>query len=158
MKINDAPLVAAATGGMKIPTGEVGDKAVTVDQIKDYVVPPTGGTWVPVVTNIANVAVAAAFSGIYSRIGTIITATVVGNIDPTTVNIVTRFRFSLPVASDFAATTDCIGVSAEGNVVNTPGNPGNVSADTVNNEAEVVYVCADNTNHSITITFQYRVL
>lgn len=40
-KISDASLVAAATGLMKIPTGEVGDLAVNINQIRTYVLATT---------------------------------------------------------------------------------------------------------------------
>lgn len=44
MKINLAGLVAAITGGMRFPTGEVGDLAATAQQIKDFVLPPISTT------------------------------------------------------------------------------------------------------------------
>lgn len=36
-KISDASLVSSVTGNEKLPTGEPGDKAISVDQIKDFV-------------------------------------------------------------------------------------------------------------------------
>jgi len=36
-KISDASLVSTVDGTEQMPTGEVGDKAISVDQIKDYV-------------------------------------------------------------------------------------------------------------------------
>lgn len=39
MKISLASLIATVTGSEKIPTGEVGDKAITVNQIKTFVSP-----------------------------------------------------------------------------------------------------------------------
>jgi hypothetical protein len=49
-KISAASLVGAATGTMQMPTGEVGDLAISVDQIKDFsltTVPPLGVVYLP---------------------------------------------------------------------------------------------------------------
>lgn len=42
-KISDASLVAAPTGTMQMPTGEVGDLAINVEQIKTYIFTGSGG-------------------------------------------------------------------------------------------------------------------
>lgn len=58
MKISLADLVSAVTGGIKLPTGESGDLAISVDQIKAYVSPADASTIdlsaTPVVLNMNN--------------------------------------------------------------------------------------------------------
>lgn len=67
------------------------------------------GTWTPTATIVTNLDSVTPSESFYARIGDRVFWTVTGAMDPTTASPV-NFRLSLPVASNFAATTDAQGV------------------------------------------------
>lgn len=67
------------------------------------------GTWTPTITNVANVAASSLASGIYQRVGNVVTFSGRVNIDPVATGV-TDFYLSLPIASNFTSSTQATGV------------------------------------------------
>ena len=67
------------------------------------------GTFTPTISGLINNISVTALSGIYSRVGNVVTASVI--VDATFDTLATQgaFQFSLPIASNFAVDSDCIG-------------------------------------------------
>lgn len=87
-----------------------------------------GGTWTPTYANVANVAAFTHNKAYYIRVGNYVHGTVMVNINPTAAApTATAFTMTLPVSSNFTATTDVIGTAVR--------DPGGTTAD----EAGVVY-------------------
>jgi hypothetical protein len=69
----------------------------------------SSGTWTPTISGLINNISVTALSGIYSRVGNVVTASVI--VDATFDTLATQgaFEFSLPIASNFAVDSNCIG-------------------------------------------------
>ena len=121
----------------------------------------TGGnvyssTYSPTVTNVSDFASGVATTATYVRIGDRVTvsAKVTGD---SLFNGLIRFRLSIPIASDFVATENCIGVAngLSGQVC----APGVVSADTTNNNAQISFQnAAGAVSWTVSADFSYRVI
>jgi hypothetical protein len=116
------------------------------------------GRWTPTLTNVTNVAASTAFSGIYSRLGNVVTYTTRVNADPTAAGYC-ELRFTPPIPSDFTSLTDgggtlCMtGVSGAATTVDT----GTVEADTTNDALVIKWICTDTANRAFWVTGSYEV-
>lgn len=115
----------------------------------------TSGTYTPTLTNVANLGASTAYPCLYSRIGTIVTVSGVVDIDPTAGATITQLGISLPIASNFAATTDLSGTAC---AVAVATESGSVFADTTNDRANLHIIVASTANHAVTFTLQYKIL
>lgn len=113
----------------------------------------TSGTWAPTLTNVANTATLLAEGGIYTRIGNIVTASVMITCTPTGLGG-NEVGFTLPVASNFSATYELIGV---GNP-SPAGDNAAIAADTTNDRARLIFAATSGTARSYRINFQYQVI
>lgn len=118
------------------------------------------GTYTPIITNVANVAVSVARVCQFLRVGSVVTVSGQCNIDSTTISTTTRFRLSLPIASAFATAFQCGGsavhmeASGAGTMVGWT-----IEADAVNDEA--AFRCTNNptdTDTVLTFSFSYLVV
>jgi hypothetical protein len=112
------------------------------------------GTYTPTLTNVTNVASSTASVCQYMRVGSVVTVAGVVTIDPTATGA-TELGMALPIASDFAAVSQCGGTFS--NQV-TSGNVGSINADTSNNRAKFLMNAVDATSKVYTFTFTYLIV
>ena len=111
------------------------------------------GTYTPTLTNVTNIADSGATVCQYMRIGNTVTVSGRLTADPTTTGAC-EIGITLPVASDFAGTTQCCGTGFA-NV----GNYGTaIIADITNNRASMQWVAVDVANRNIAFSFTYLVV
>ncbi|HYD02006.1 MAG TPA: hypothetical protein VEB22_12330 [Phycisphaerales bacterium] len=72
------------------------------------------GTYTPTLTNSTNVASSTAYPAVYMRVGNVVTVAGACDIDPTAGATLTTLQISLPIASNFTASTQCHGVASCG--------------------------------------------
>jgi len=114
------------------------------------------GDWTPTLTNGANVAASTPHTGRYIRVGNTIMASCVVEIDATAAgDTATTIDFSLPVASDFAATDELNGILRSQVSALTFGL---VTADITNNRATVTYASKTTVNAAFQIDIMYEVI
>lgn len=117
------------------------------------------GTYTPTLTNVANVDASTAFPSRWSRIGNQVAVTGIVNIDPTTSEVYTDIRMTLPIASDFTELYDCTGTAAS--AASSGESPKmqsvGIIAGTANNEAWFRFVTAITTNTGFSFHFTYTV-
>jgi hypothetical protein len=111
----------------------------------------TGTTYTPTLTNGANVAASTPAKCIYARVGSAVMVQGVLNVDPTAAaSATTVIGVSLPIASNFASSTDLSGT------INTGGfatSDAGISADIANDRATIVF--ASNTTSAFDLRFQF---
>lgn len=75
--------------------------------------PVSTGTYTPTITSVANLDSTPTVAGTatWVKVGNTVQVAVAFEIDPTTTATVTQFRFSLPFASNFAASGDVVGAT-----------------------------------------------
>jgi hypothetical protein len=112
-------------------------------------------TWAPTVNNVANVTGTATASACkYIRVGNRVHVSgILSGFSITVADTLTRIRLSLPVTSDFAASTDASGVCSHSQSVTT----GYVIADASNNNIEINFFGRASTT-SIAFTAIYDVI
>ena len=114
------------------------------------------GTYTPTLTNVANLdAVTLGGDFNYVRQGGWARASGIINIDPTASATITQVGISLPIASNLTSIYNLTGRCA---ALAIQGEAGGVFGDTTNDRANVHLVSATNTNHSIAVDFDYRIL
>lgn len=113
----------------------------------------TAGTYTPTLTNTANIAASTAFECQYLRVGATVTVSGIVNIDPTNTAAFTNLKMSLPVASNFGATSDLAGVATMTTAY------GSFQADATNDLASLTFT-SDGTaaNATWAFTFTYQVI
>ena len=138
-----AGLAVDAMGGIKTSR-----TAVTAPAASDGNV--FSGSYTPTITNGTNVASSISRAAYYMRVGNVVTLTFSPDITPTSTGG-TVYSFSIPVASNFASTTQAGGVSFDYN----NNQIGAVSADTVNDRISVSFIATSTTlrTHRMTITY-----
>lgn len=112
------------------------------------------GTYTPTITNSVNVSASAASQCQWKRVGNMVTVSGSVNITPTATGD-TQFRVTLPVASNFAATSNAGGAGMDRQF---PYAPVGVSADSA---LDVVLMQFNPTNlgiRAVTFTFSYLVI
>lgn len=113
------------------------------------------GTYTPTTGNLQSVdAVSVTGTAKWERTGNIVTVSVFVNVDPTTSGVLTAFNVSLPIPSNFATVSDCIGNASCGNVQQS----GFVIADPVNDAARIVFLATSAGANDMAVSFRYEVL
>ena len=116
----------------------------------------TSGTYQPTLTNGANIAASTTATCQYIRVGAVVTVSGVITVDITSASTNSVIDISLPVASDFAATSQCGGVMIS-NVSATEGWC--IYAETTSNVARVECNSPTNTgNIGMAFTFTYLIV
>lgn len=149
----------SATGGASQVLKQVtAGGAVTVGQLttSDISGLPVlaSGRYTPTLTNTTNLDGSTAYLCQYLRVGS--TVTVSGRVDmnPTAAGAVV-LGMSLPVASNFAALTDCGGTAVTDAV---SGECASISADIANDRATFEFLATDTNNRRWSFAFTYTVL
>ncbi len=110
--------------------------------------------YTPTLTNVTNLDASTAYQCQYMRVGSVVTVSGKVDVDPTAAGAA-RLGISLPIASDFGAEEDCGGVAF------APGLAGEgcaISADNINNRADMRWIAVDTTNAPRFFTFTYRII
>lgn len=107
-------------------------------------------TYVPTYTGVANVASVTNVTARYIRIGDIIDVTVQFTLNATAPLTPTTIGISLPVASNFGATTD-----ADGSLIENGGALGAVGADAANDRLTVTYNASTTSSITVTVHAKY---
>ena len=150
--------IAVATSG--VTAGTYTAATVTVDALGRVSAASSNtiltGSYTPKLTNVANSSARNAAVCNYTQAGTNVIVHGKCAITDASLAVETRVGISLPVASNFAAVTDCSGVAV---VQNLGNDAGFIEGDTTNDRAEIRYVAADTgVSHDHYFTFQYRVI
>lgn len=112
------------------------------------------GVFTPTLTGVTNVASSTAYQCQYLRVGS--TVTVSGRVDVTPAAAgVTELGISLPVATNFSASTQCAGTAAPNAVA---GDAGGIFGDVANKRAQLGFVASATGGRSMQITLTYRVI
>jgi hypothetical protein len=163
--VNGAPTFSAQSvfnGGVEmngaVTLGNASSDTITVTGTPAGLV--SSGTYTPTLTSVSNVQ--SSTSGIchYLRIGDHVNVSGRISIDPTSATTGTNLGISLPVASDFAASSNGSGISMR-EIPGISGDPlpGYVYADVTNNRAELVFMNdADVASRTHYFTFTYQVI
>ena len=115
------------------------------------------GTYTPTLTGVTNVDSVSSGTGIWIRVGNVVTLSGSFSVNPTTSSLATVVGISLPIASNFTAVTNCIGsavVSPDMGVT----NPGSVSADTTNDRMSISFAAVTDTAYTIYFNATYVIL
>jgi hypothetical protein len=115
----------------------------------------TGGTYLPTLTNSANIDSSTAFNCQYMQVGSTVTVSGKASLDPTTVGILTQLTISLPIASNFSAQENCCGTSFASNVQSEGAA---ILADTVQHKAVMQWIATNASTHSMYFNFTYTVI
>lgn len=118
------------------------------------------GTYTPTHTSVANMdSTPTSPNWHYLRCGDVVTVSGPITFDPTSGNMLTRSRISLPVASNFANVEDCSGVLLTDAGLASNQGSGIIKADVTNNEAELSWFNGINTGSKTAHAhFTYRVI
>lgn len=117
--------------------------------------PTAFASWTPTLTNGANVAASTAFLSNYLEFGTHVIGWGIVDIDPTAAaDTSTVLGISLPVASNFAASQDCVGFV----VASGAQRAGMILADIVNDRATVTFASEVTANTQFAFGFFYKKL
>lgn len=145
--------VTAAAGTLTGTTLAAGVTASSLSSVAAGTI--SQGTYTPTLTNVTNIASSTASVCHYMRVGNVVTVGGSVTLTPTATGTDTVLGMSIPVASNFAAATDCGGVATA--PAGTP-TPFAILADTTNNRVQLQ--CLTNTNLSRTyyFNFTYRVI
>lgn len=115
------------------------------------------GTFSPTFTSQTNLDVtptATAGTAKYTRVGDIVTVTMYANVDPTASGSYS-FLASLPIASNFTASTDLLGLGA---TASADGHRCEVIADTVGDRALINGTSTGTAVQSLYITYTYKIM
>jgi hypothetical protein len=113
------------------------------------------GTYTPTLTNSSNIDASTAFTCQYIRVGNVVTVSGQLNIDFTSAATYTSLGMSLPIASDFANSSELGGVASSGvATVNTLG----ILADVTNNRAQFDGCSAATVNTAMRFSFTYLIV
>lgn len=111
------------------------------------------GVYTPTVTGVTNVDAVTGYECQYLRVGA--TVTVSGRVDvDATAAASTQVRISVPIASNFGASSDCAGAAAATAIAMSAG----IFGDTGNDAAMMEYIAADTANRALWFTFSYQVI
>lgn len=110
--------------------------------------------YTPTLTAVTNVATSTAFVCQYYRVGNVVTVSGRADVDPTAAGQV-QLGISLPVPSLFANNFECGGTAFAPAVA---GQGAAISADTVNDRAQMEWVTVDTANRSMFFSFTYQVI
>lgn len=112
------------------------------------------GNYTATLTGVTNIDSVTSFEGQYIRVGSIVTVSGKGTIDPTAA-AASEVGIALPIASNIGAVEDCCGVAAwTGIAQETAG----IRGDATNNRAAMVWIATDTTAQEVTFTFTYQLI
>ena len=114
------------------------------------------GTYTPSGTNVANLGTLGFYAAQYLRVGNTVTVSGKVDVDATSSGVLTQFRFTLPIASNFSAEQQCAGT-----IVSTAGSAmevGDIVADATNDRALVRLYVQTAANHACFFHFTYRIV
>ena len=114
------------------------------------------GTYTPTLTNVTNIAASVAAVTTYSRVGATVTVAGTVQIDPTATGQI-ELGISLPVASNFAATTNAGGTAVDRTSAGGP-QYGAIDADSTNDRVALKAEAASGNNRTWSFIFAYQVI
>lgn len=112
------------------------------------------GTYTPTLTGVTNVGASTAYACQWIRVGNVVTVSGLFNIDFTAA-AATELGISLPIASNFAATSNCAGTAVPNSATEDSCF---IQADTTNDRAQVVVTSVGTADTAYSFTFTYVVL
>lgn len=114
------------------------------------------GTYIPTLTNVANLTASTPHTSQYLRVGSVVTVSGQLEMDPTSSATLTQLGISLPISSDFSATNQCGGTAFATGVASQGAG---IIADATNNRAELRWVSGtDLSNRSMFYSFTYLII
>ena len=114
-------------------------------------------SWTPTYTGVANVNSGSVGTGRYTRVGDLVTFTVIASITPAAPSTVTQFAITVPIASNFTVAPQAIGSASTQNAASF--GAGFVSADTTNDRLVIELVNGTSTaSRGVYITGQYVIV
>lgn len=117
------------------------------------------GTYTPTLTNVANCASLGAFTIRYIRVGNVVHVSGQVTVDPTSASTLTRFRMTLPIASDLASGDQLSGTAVDGDTTNNTSSVYSILGDATNNAAEFRCESITQTNARVCrFNFTYEVI
>lgn len=111
------------------------------------------GAWTPAITNNSNIASSSNISGFYLRVGSVIFFWGSISVTATVSGASTTFSLSLPVASNFGATSDATGIAVE-----SLGVGGTMIADTAGDLLFCQYLSGSTSARAISFSGSYQVI
>lgn len=105
------------------------------------------GTWTPTTTNVSNIDSSSASAGQWTRVGNVVTWSVELSVNTTSATTSSEVGISLPIASDFASTGQCVGTASPVVAAVTSGNQ-YIDADTTNNRMRLKFTSGSDTGGS----------
>lgn len=157
-KISALTDASALAGTEQIPGVQSGGNVkLTPTQIATYL-GVNSGTYTPTLTNVSNCASLTSDGAQWLKVGTIVTVSGRVQVTPTAGATLTRFRISLPVASNLAAATNHECVGTLGIVSASADNAGIIQADTTNDEAQAHFYSVGTGTNTVHFHFTYRIL
>ena len=113
-------------------------------------------TWTPVLTGVANIDAVTHVSAYYSRSGSVVHVFGESNVNPTAAApTLTQFRISLPIASNFTATSEASGVIVRGTAT---GAYGMIASDAASDELLISFMANDVVNAAYKWHASFKVL
>lgn len=112
------------------------------------------GTYTPTLTNVANVDTSTAYSCQYMRVGSVVTVSGRLDVNATTATISTQVGISLPIASNFTASSELGGTAVCFAVQQSAA----IVADSTNDRAFLQYVANDTADRAFGFSFTYRII
>jgi hypothetical protein len=146
-----------AVGASELADNSVAQANMLDDSVGDaeildsYIV---SGSYSPTLTDITNVAASTDFGARYTRIGSIVQVTGLAAVDATTITTLTDLGISLPIASNFGAITDVVGLGTSDAVTETWVARASVADD----RAVISSIVATAANHTVAYYFLYSII
>lgn len=119
----------------------------------DWNVGEDGILYTPTLTGVSNIDGVTAFTSQCIRLGHYATVSGKINVDPTAGATLTQVGISLPFASNLTNEQDCAGTASASAI----SECGAITADTTNDRAQLNFISAGTTDHTIMYTFTYRI-
>lgn len=114
----------------------------------------SSGSYTPTLVSGANVAALTANPCTYTRVGDVVSVSGRVDVQATAGAVLTVVGIPLPIASNFAAATDCNGTTACAGILQA----GAVEADIVNDRASLRFIAQDTTSRGMIFNFSYVVI
>ncbi len=143
---NDAPLFSDVSGNWKTLLYSGGAIANAQGAV-------ISGTYLPTLTNVANLDASTAYTCQYMRVGNVVTVSGKVDVDPTAL-LSTKLGISFPIASTVSAAEKCAGTAVSNTVASEAAS---IEADTVNNRAQMEWIAVSVANHSMYFSFTYLI-
>jgi len=132
-------------------------KKITLEELQQNISDVAAGTYTPTLTNVTNITASTAYVCQYMRVGNVVTVS--GRVDiQGTGTGTTVLRMSLPIASNFTATTQCGGACMNDGTIGNNYRHGSIGADIANNTSNIRIVLAQTGNQTYFFTFTYIIL